>query len=363
MDPRENLRQWLVDNLLEDDTDLMHYAQFAGRLASLGDTSGIEAFAKIAQRPAFAGRLEAILEERCQRGLWDLDQQLGRDLAHCVIEAQDFWCFRRYAKVLVPPRIAALIEEWATKASDVELDDEAVDLLERFLITYPIAEEDQLPTVSAPMTQEQYEMLDRVLLSIKPREIKKTWVSPNAAADNEPEEMPTESPSQDEEDVQEEDPLMDDVSSQYEEFLYEEDTQENEPLMDGVSAYCGPDDPFSMASDFDDDIEYYADDDHPSPRTMKEYDSVCDIQTPNGSVRVARQINEKWELQIIVPETFPAIDSLRVGSIPLTRDKDEPEFWVLPLKYFGRANRERLLDLPVVIRPADANCLIKISNR
>lgn len=319
MDPRETLRQWLTENLLEDDIDLTHYAQYAGRLASLGDTAAVEAFAEIAQRPAFAGRLDEIFESRCKEGLWDLDEQLGEDLGYCVIEAQDFWCFRRYAKGLISPKISDLIEEWGEKAANIELDSEAVELLERFLEVYPIAEDDQLATVAAPLSEGQLAMLNRVLLSIKPRVIKKTWVQREKAEGMPAEEnavpLPTVRNHEDWERVQNELPQV----------------------------LC-------------------ADDDEPGQWTLRQTDSVCDIQTPNGLMRVARQLNKLWNLMITLPKDFPAVDSLRVGPMPLMPDERRRGRWIISLKQFSGANREFLLCSPITIRPSNTNCVIEIAN-
>lgn len=161
---RNSLLARLETNELEDDFDLCSFIQFSGRLASLGDTTGLDKLPSILAQPKFAGRLEDIIKERVNEGVWDLNEQLEEDLGHSIIEAQDFYCFLQHGGKLITENILNEITRWVRAALDQELDDEAVDLLERYLITYPLAEDDQIAPVAAPLASWQIQMLNMVLL-------------------------------------------------------------------------------------------------------------------------------------------------------------------------------------------------------
>ena len=157
-----DLRDRLNEIKFEDDVDLEFYIQYAGRLASLGDKSGIERLPEILNLPMYKGRFNEILTERANRGVWDCNEQLGEELGHSIIEAQDYYCFFRHYDLL-PTFIMARILEWVDVAMKQELDEDAVELLEQYLLTYPLDDDDQIAPVAAPMTSEQKAIIERIL--------------------------------------------------------------------------------------------------------------------------------------------------------------------------------------------------------
>ena len=159
----KTVKEWIAEIKFEDDFDLCLFMEYAGRLASLGDKSGIDALPALFDRPEYKGRIDEIVENRVKEGLWDLDEQFYEHLAHSIIEAQEFHSLAQHCGDILSDKSKGLIKEWAEKASYVELDDEAAEFLEGWARQYPIDEDDQLAPIAAPMSQTQLAMIDKVI--------------------------------------------------------------------------------------------------------------------------------------------------------------------------------------------------------
>lgn len=162
-DAIKTVKEWVSEIQFEDDFDLCLFMEYAGRLASLGDKSGIDALPALFDRPEYKGRIDEIVENRVKEGLWDLDEQFYEHLAHSIIEAQEFHSLAQHCGDILSDKSKELIKEWAEKASNVELDDEAAEFLEGWARQFPIDEDDQLAPVAAPMSKTQLAMIDKVI--------------------------------------------------------------------------------------------------------------------------------------------------------------------------------------------------------
>jgi len=155
LSPVEELRNRLAHNELKDDYDRLNYWQYAARLAALGDDSFFQnETVKITAE---------MLKERCGRGIREVMELEGEELALAIIDAQDFHCFKkRRGKSF--PEVNAYFAEWEDVCETVSLDDDAADLLRGFLTVFNIPEAERLPVVNTPITKMQYAVLQRMKL-------------------------------------------------------------------------------------------------------------------------------------------------------------------------------------------------------
>ncbi|MDO4575249.1 MAG: hypothetical protein Q4D98_08550 [Planctomycetia bacterium] len=158
-----------IENHLETqsvDTDfaLTSFCCYAGRLASLGVEKYMEKAQSLLTSPAFAGRVDAIFRDRIAQGLEDLDHQWGEELGISLEEAQDFHCFFRRTTFSFEKETLAAVQEWMEFADHCVLDEEAVETLEEYQLLFPIAEEDMLVPIAAPVAEGTMELASKRFL-------------------------------------------------------------------------------------------------------------------------------------------------------------------------------------------------------
>jgi hypothetical protein len=169
IDANQELLGRLSENKLKNTDDLMAFIQNASRLAALGDNTEAERLNEIFARPEFAGNLPETLKIRCEQGIWEVEEYFGKELAFSLIDAQDFYCFSRrfpdilQRKVKIPLGCMAELrhwfEVWFDACESAELDEDAAEILCDFLTVYPIPEEERLPIVNTPITENEYKLL------------------------------------------------------------------------------------------------------------------------------------------------------------------------------------------------------------
>lgn len=180
MEVKQILREKLESHLLEDSDDLLFYIQDASRLAALGDEDYFKRLPEIFSMPLFKGKIVEILEERCREGIWDIEERLGEPLGLALIDAQDFFCFWRRMKEILPPKMEPLFEAWWEECADAQLDAEAAEILDDFRMTYPISEEDLLPVVETPITETEKSILRELFAHVEIPVLELAWKPKNA---------------------------------------------------------------------------------------------------------------------------------------------------------------------------------------
>lgn len=131
---------------------IMDYAQWAGRLRSLGYETYLDNFF----RRFDAQTVNSLLKKRIIEGLDDIEEVFGEYLAVEIFTVQDFVCFVNYApEGTIDQETKDLLNFWIESAELQSLDEEAALTLETFLDSYPIDEADLLDIVAAPMTDQE----------------------------------------------------------------------------------------------------------------------------------------------------------------------------------------------------------------
>ncbi len=148
--PVHALTEELAGISVTDEQAWLEYVPLAARLAALGEPEPLRRWPGLA-RP-FADRLDAILMERSQEGIWDLQQSVGKDLALAVIDAQDFSCFLNREQSILAQRAVSALTAWIDEAERTPLDESAAAMLRMFLRRFPLPEDDRLAVVDAPMS-------------------------------------------------------------------------------------------------------------------------------------------------------------------------------------------------------------------
>ncbi|MCR5164245.1 MAG: hypothetical protein K6C40_09530 [Thermoguttaceae bacterium] len=170
-----NLR--IENNHLEDIEDLYEYIELSSRMKALGDSRAFDKIPQILERDEFKGKLDSLLKLRFQRGMWDLDEQDGEELAFTLIEAQDYHLFYEFTKDsgIYSENTGNLFKQWAKETSLKMIDEQTASVLNDWLVTYPIPEYLRLPVVDSPVTEWDYELLGTIASFWRYRTIRGKW--------------------------------------------------------------------------------------------------------------------------------------------------------------------------------------------
>ena len=143
-----------------NDEQIMDYAQWAGRLSSLGYQTYLNFFCQRFD----AQTVNALLKHRIHEGLEDIKEAYGEYLAVEIFTVQDFSCFVNHApEGFIDQSAKDFMNFWIQTAELQSLNEEASQTLKAYLESYPIAEEDQLDIVAAPLTEKTLRFWDAVL--------------------------------------------------------------------------------------------------------------------------------------------------------------------------------------------------------
>ncbi len=179
----EQIRQeFLTDiqNKLEtrkiiNDYALTWFCAYAGRLASLGIEKYLHKAEEMFVLPTFVGRVDSIFQTRIQQGIEEISQYEGEELGISIGIVQDFYCFFSRTSFSFSPETTADLNYWVELTEHASLDEEAVDTVEDYLECFPIAEEDQLAIVAAPLSEQSRAVLENIYLSDSGKEIPAQW--------------------------------------------------------------------------------------------------------------------------------------------------------------------------------------------
>ena len=144
---------------------LANVLALSARMAALGDDSRLKIWPKYFRRLAETEptvSLAEILSRRSRYGLWDIEEQLGEELALSLIDAQDFTLFYQRESAVLPKEARIWLQTWFAEAEIVSLDTEAADFLRGWLRTWPIPEEERLLPLVAPLSQKERSLLSAV---------------------------------------------------------------------------------------------------------------------------------------------------------------------------------------------------------
>ena len=141
----------------EEITDFM---QWSGRLASIGYKKPLRRFLKRFS----ADQINTLIQHRALEGADDIQEAFGEFLAVEIFYVQDMLCFVNHVpEGTITKETDQCIDFWVQAAEVAPLDSDAVATLQAYLRQYPIAEDDRLDTVAAPMTARSIRFWEEVL--------------------------------------------------------------------------------------------------------------------------------------------------------------------------------------------------------
>jgi len=140
--------------------DVRIFLRNAARLASMGHPSILNEWQEEVNEQA-KNDIVQHLKDRSSIGIWQLDNFDGINLAHSIIEAYDMSCLMHLDKESEKPifkSIYARIEGWIRNAEDAfgSLTNAAADLINDFLITFPINESHMIKCVAFGETERAF---------------------------------------------------------------------------------------------------------------------------------------------------------------------------------------------------------------
>ncbi|MBQ6108992.1 MAG: hypothetical protein IJK97_12345 [Thermoguttaceae bacterium] len=301
------LKERIEKNPLEYDEELLQYIQLASRMKALGDSTAFDKLPEIFKKDQFNGKLDQILLERCQRGMWDIDEQEGEDLALSIIEAQDFKLFYIFScnTGWYSKNIHKMFEQWAEETSLKIINEETESLLKDWLDTYPVPEEYCLPVVAVPVTEFAYDIAGKIASFLPRKRIQGTWSKQVTEIERRP-HAPAYNPA--------------------------------------VFAAC---------------------DDGTPPDSLREQQANLVYMIDNGKIQILRRLNDRWQMGIEIRDSKgnPVIPvQVRVGAFAARRDDKHPERWILDMKPLSGVLRNYLVNAPtsVLFTPA-GELVIKFS--
>ncbi|MBR5710040.1 MAG: hypothetical protein IKX40_04725 [Thermoguttaceae bacterium] len=141
---------------------MMDYAQWAGRLCSLGIKKHLNRFfERFGSDPKF---INDLLKKRINEGLTDINESFGEYLAVEIFTVQDFCCFVNHApKGFINSETEAILDFWIQMAESQILDKETAHTLKVYLDCYPIAKGDRLDIIAAPWTESELMSWEAIL--------------------------------------------------------------------------------------------------------------------------------------------------------------------------------------------------------
>jgi hypothetical protein len=110
----------LAKNPLSSNSYKIDYLQYAARLAALGDKRLLELF--FMEEDCDNSFNEAMIA-RCERGIDDLQNSFGEDLAHAILDCQDFYILTKIWDV----GYADAILKWKEVCDKIDLEKEPDD--------------------------------------------------------------------------------------------------------------------------------------------------------------------------------------------------------------------------------------------
>ena len=311
LSPTEELRRRLANNKLEDDYDYLNYWQYAARLAALGDNS----FFQNETVPLSA----EMLQKRCRRGICEVMELDGEELALSIIDAQDFYCFER-RKGNSFPEVKPYFAESRDVCEHASLDDDAADLLRGFIAVFDIPEEECLPVVNTPISNTEYALLHHIYRDVELPVIE-VVLRPRY------------------------------IRPAIESGLYNDSTQTFVRATAMLAASGG----ITWG-----DLQPYAEGIVSIDRKKTGFDEryVTDKAT------VFRQLTKDGELNIFIHDdrdrSIP-IDGVRIKSIPAFQDEMDARLWKCSLKSFDTDFCNELIQAPITIQLANGVKLVCVT--
>jgi hypothetical protein len=307
--PIEELRNRLANNPLADTNDTLNYWQYAARLATLGDDNILQKIMSDISADSVQKWSDA-LKKRCIRGINEVMEYEGEELALSIIDANDFYCFEKRSNNLFA-ELQPYFAEWQDVCEHAQLNDEAADLLRGFIAVFNIPEDDRLPVIDKPLSETEYALLQHIYKDVR-LPIVKLQLHPRSST----------------------------------KFLAQKGLYDTATEKYTASP----------------SLLWAADDGSLSDDLMMLIATEGEINATNvgftrkivkGQINILQQLDERWNLNIYIyddeGEAIP-VDSVRIADVPALQDENEATHWLCSLNIFSPEKRTELLESSVIFQ-------------
>ena len=180
---QRDVRNWYCLKLdamqIENEFDLILYCSYAGRLFSLGIEQYMPKADDLLYNSSFSSEVNQIFLDRIDQGIWDLQEQTGKEIGISLTELQDMHSFLKYTSYPFSAQVRQNFTRWIEAGLYADVNAETIDYINEFFDANPLATSDVLEALSQPTTQEVRE-LEYLLSGIrytecKPKEVNDGW--------------------------------------------------------------------------------------------------------------------------------------------------------------------------------------------
>ena len=188
---QRDVRNWYCRKLdtmqIKNEFDLILYCSYAGRLYSLGIKQYMPIADAYLHNNSFLEEVDQIFLDRIDQGIWDLQEQTGKEVGISLTELQDIHSFLKHTSYPFSDQVRQSFADWIEAGRYADVNDETFDYLNDFFDANPLDYSDVLEELVEPITQEVREM-EYLLSGIRytecqPKEVNNGWEFSDAGYD------------------------------------------------------------------------------------------------------------------------------------------------------------------------------------
>lgn len=188
---QRDVRNWYCRKLdamqIENEFDLILYCSYAGRLFSLGIEQYIPKADALLYNSSYCNEVNQIFLDRFEQGIWDLQEQTGKEVGISLTELQDIYSFLKYSSYPFSDQIYQNFKRWIEAGFYADVNAETIDYINEFFNANPLNPSDVLEPLSLPTPPEVIQ-LEYLLSGIRytecqPKEVNGGWEFSDAGYD------------------------------------------------------------------------------------------------------------------------------------------------------------------------------------
>ena len=143
---------------VKNEFDLIQYCLYAGRLYSLGIKEYMPKADDLLCNSSYNNKINQIFLNRIDQGIWDLQEQEGKEIGISLTELQDMHSFLKHTSYPFSRRVRQSFTQWIEAGLYADVNAETIDYINDFFDANPLASSDVLEALSQPTTQEVREL-------------------------------------------------------------------------------------------------------------------------------------------------------------------------------------------------------------
>lgn len=180
---QRDVQNWYCRKLdtmqIENEFDLILYCSYAGRLYSLGIEQYMPKADALLFNSAYSSEVNQIFLDRFDQGIWDLQEQTGKEIGISLTELQDMHSFLKHTSYPFSSQVRQNFTRWVEAGLYANVNAETIDYINDFFAANPLASSDVLEALSQPTTQEvrelEYFLSGSRYAECQPQEVDGVW--------------------------------------------------------------------------------------------------------------------------------------------------------------------------------------------